>query len=71
MVRLLLEKGADVNTAGGKHGGALQAATDQRHKTVVQLLQPAITSQQLTNLPTHSRNVKSGYIEAEQGSSGF
>jgi Ankyrin repeats (many copies) len=37
-VQLLLEKGADVNAQGGKHGSALQAAALRGHDTTVRLL---------------------------------
>jgi ankyrin repeat protein len=36
--RLLLDKGADVNTQGGYYGNALQAASSQCHEAVVRLL---------------------------------
>ena len=35
---LLLEKGADINVQGGRHGGALQAAAFRGHEATVQLL---------------------------------
>ncbi|KAF2818579.1 ankyrin, partial [Ophiobolus disseminans] len=38
VVRLLLEKNADVNAQGGKYGNALQAASDGGHEQVVKLL---------------------------------
>ena len=38
MVRVLLEKGADVNAPGGRYGRALQAASSQGHDHVVQML---------------------------------
>ncbi|KAJ1328910.1 ankyrin repeat domain-containing protein 50 [Microdochium nivale] len=36
--QLLLDKGADINTQGGFHGSALQAASSGGHEKVVQLL---------------------------------
>ncbi|KAF6796411.1 hypothetical protein CSOJ01_13193 [Colletotrichum sojae] len=36
--RLLIEKGADVNAQGGYYGNALQAASDEGHQEIVQLL---------------------------------
>lgn len=38
IVRLLLEKGADVNVQGGKYGNALQAAAYNGRESIVQLL---------------------------------
>ena len=38
VVRLLLEKGADVNAQGGQYGNALQAASYRGHEAVVRLL---------------------------------
>jgi ankyrin repeat protein len=38
VVRLLLEKGADVNAVGGIFGNALQTASKYGHKAVVRLL---------------------------------
>ena len=38
MVRLLLEKGANVNAEGGYYGNALQAASYGGHEAVVRLL---------------------------------
>ena len=38
VVRLLLEKGADVNAQGGDYGNALQAASNGGHEGVVRLL---------------------------------
>ncbi|KAL5356421.1 hypothetical protein BJX96DRAFT_171598 [Aspergillus floccosus] len=38
IVRLLIEKGADVNARGGFYGNALQAASDAGHQEIVQLL---------------------------------
>lgn len=38
IVRLLLDKGADVNAQGGEFGNALQAAALSRHEAIVQLL---------------------------------
>ena len=38
VVRLLLEKGADVNAQGGYYGNALQAASARGHEAVVRLL---------------------------------
>jgi ankyrin repeat protein len=40
-VRLLLDKGADVNAQGGEYGNALQAASLEGHEAVVKLLQAA------------------------------
>jgi Ankyrin repeats (3 copies) len=37
-IRLLLEKGADVNAQGGKYGNALQAASHEGHDQIVQWL---------------------------------
>jgi ankyrin repeat protein len=37
-VKLLLDKGADVNAQGGFYGNALQAASCRGHKQVVKLL---------------------------------
>ncbi|KAI1571711.1 Arp Ankyrin repeat, partial [Pyrenophora tritici-repentis] len=38
VVKLLLDKGADVNAQGGLHGNALQAASERGHTEVVKLL---------------------------------
>jgi len=38
VVRLLLDKGADVNAQGGSFGNALQAASENGHEAVVRLL---------------------------------
>ena len=38
MVRLLVEKGADVNAEGGEYSNALQAAARHSHEALVQLL---------------------------------
>lgn len=38
VVKLLLDRGADVNAQGGKYGSALRAASHWRHKQVVKLL---------------------------------
>ncbi|KAF2787420.1 ankyrin, partial [Melanomma pulvis-pyrius CBS 109.77] len=38
MAKLLLDKGADINTQGGEYGNALQAASVQGHEQVVKLL---------------------------------
>jgi ankyrin repeat protein len=38
MVKLLLDKGADVNVKGGAYGNALQAASEGGHEAVVKLL---------------------------------
>lgn len=38
MVKLLLERGADVNNSGGPYGTALQAAVTQGHPEIVKLL---------------------------------
>jgi len=38
IVKLLLEKGADVNAQGGWHGNALQAASARGHEGIVKLL---------------------------------
>ncbi|KFZ15421.1 hypothetical protein V502_05625 [Pseudogymnoascus sp. VKM F-4520 (FW-2644)] len=38
VVKLLLDKSADVNAQGGFYGNALQAASDEGHKQVVKLL---------------------------------
>jgi ankyrin repeat protein len=38
IVQLLLEKGADVNTQGGRYGNALEAATLRGHYEIVKLL---------------------------------
>ena len=38
LVRLLLDKGADVNAHSGDYGNALQAATSGGHEAVVRLL---------------------------------
>jgi ankyrin repeat protein len=38
VVRLLLDKGADVNAQGGEYGNALQAASSEGHEAVVRLL---------------------------------
>jgi ankyrin repeat protein len=38
LVRLLLDKGADVNAQGGRYGNALQAASWRRHEQVVKTL---------------------------------
>jgi ankyrin repeat protein len=39
VVRLLLEKGANVHAEGGEYGTALQAASAEGHEAVVRLLQ--------------------------------
>jgi ankyrin repeat protein len=38
VVKLLLDKGAEVNVQGGVYGNALQAASQGGHKAVVKLL---------------------------------
>ena len=38
IVKLLLEKGADVNAQGGRHGHALQAASFGGHEAIMKLL---------------------------------
>ncbi|CUS13278.1 unnamed protein product, partial [Tuber aestivum] len=38
LVRLLLERGAEVNAQGGAYGNALQAAKSRGHESIVQLL---------------------------------
>ena len=38
IVKLLLEKGADVNAQGGEYGNALQAASSGGHEATVKLL---------------------------------
>lgn len=38
VVRLLLDKGAKVNTQSGYYGNALQAASSGGHETIVRLL---------------------------------
>ncbi|OCK92309.1 ankyrin, partial [Cenococcum geophilum 1.58] len=38
MVKLLVDKGADVNAQGGERGNALQAALDRGHEQIVKLL---------------------------------
>ncbi|KAJ4175619.1 hypothetical protein NW767_015723, partial [Fusarium falciforme] len=38
VVKLLLDKGADINAQGGDYGNALQAASEEGHLEVVQLL---------------------------------
>jgi ankyrin repeat protein len=38
VVRLLLDKGAEVNAQGGRYGNALQAASDRGHEEVVKML---------------------------------
>jgi ankyrin repeat protein len=38
IVQLLLNKGADTNTQGGRYGNALQAASLRDHEVIVQLL---------------------------------
>jgi ankyrin repeat protein len=38
VVRLLLDKGAEVNAQGGRYGNALQAASDGGHEEVVKML---------------------------------
>ena len=38
MVRLLLNKGADVNDQGGEYANALQAASTEGHQQLVWLL---------------------------------
>ncbi|KAL1607911.1 hypothetical protein SLS60_002850 [Paraconiothyrium brasiliense] len=38
VVELLLGKGADINTTGGRHGNAVQAAMAEGHESVVKLL---------------------------------
>jgi hypothetical protein len=37
-IRMLLEKGGDVNVQGGRHGNALQAASAEGHDQIVQRL---------------------------------
>ena len=38
VVKILLDKGADVNTQGGFYGDALQAASKGGHQEVIQIL---------------------------------
>ena len=38
LLKLLLEKGADVNAQGGEYGNALQAASYKGHSEIVKLL---------------------------------
>jgi ankyrin repeat protein len=38
VVRLLLDKGADINVQGGDYGNALQAASANGHEMIVRLL---------------------------------
>ncbi|KAJ5200683.1 Pfs NACHT and ankyrin domain-containing protein [Penicillium cf. griseofulvum] len=38
IVKLLLDKGADINTQGGRYGNALQAASGEGHQETVKLL---------------------------------
>ena len=38
MVKLLLDKGADVNAQGGRYGNALYVASERGHEQVVKLL---------------------------------
>ena len=38
MVKLLLDRGANVNAQGGHYGNALQAASEGGHEAVVKLL---------------------------------
>jgi ankyrin repeat protein len=38
VVKLLLDKGAEVSAQGGHYGNALQAASDGGHEAVVKLL---------------------------------
>ena len=38
MAKLLIEKGADVNTQGGSYGNALQAASNGGHEAIAKLL---------------------------------
>ncbi|KAK4220982.1 ankyrin repeat-containing domain protein, partial [Podospora fimiseda] len=38
IVKLLLDKGADVNAQGGFYGNALQAASSEGHQQIVKLL---------------------------------
>ena len=38
MVRLLLEKGSEVNAEGGRYGNALKAAENKGHEVVAKLL---------------------------------
>ncbi|PWO15022.1 hypothetical protein PtrARCrB10_12117, partial [Pyrenophora tritici-repentis] len=38
IVKLLLNKGADVNAQGGEYGNALQAASAGGHEAIVKLL---------------------------------
>ena len=38
VVKLLLDKGADINAQGGEYGNALQAASHRGHERVVKLL---------------------------------
>jgi ankyrin repeat protein len=38
VVRMLLDRGADVNSQGGEHGSALRAATSGGHKNIAQML---------------------------------
>lgn len=38
MAKLLLERGADVNVAGGTNGTALQATSYKRHLKIIKLL---------------------------------
>ncbi|KAJ5320720.1 hypothetical protein N7476_003722 [Penicillium atrosanguineum] len=38
IVKLLLDKGADINAQGGEHGSALQAASSKGHHEIIKLL---------------------------------
>lgn len=54
MVRLLIEKGAEVNAQGDKYGNALQAVSWRGDKQVVRLL---IEKGAEVNTPTRSENL--------------
>ena len=38
IVKLLIEKGADVNTLGGEYGSALYAASNEGHEAIEKML---------------------------------
>jgi ankyrin repeat protein len=54
VIRLLIEKGTEVNAQGGEYGNALQAASSEGHEQVVRLL---IEKGAEVNTSTRSENL--------------